>query len=255
MGHIVDGEIVDLLEGRPDPLRRGRRLVRDMHADQTDLDLPLHRLAVGALIHDIGVLDEEAGQIVLARHHDLPGKLQLEGAAPILGLLTPGHRYLGPGFGKDDLAVDVVELVVAEITHLIGIDENLVKDEIPVLIDQRTAEGLRNIAAQIGGIELAHRGDHAEKAGRARIYGRSGIEAEGRQPLAHRQRRVTGQDELAHRGRLGAGAARRRRPGKSCCPRAIASNGGGRNSCPRDWARAGPGCSSANSAPRTSATR
>jgi hypothetical protein len=43
----IDIEIVDLLEGRPDPLRRGRALVADMHADQPDRHLALDLLAVG----------------------------------------------------------------------------------------------------------------------------------------------------------------------------------------------------------------
>ena len=48
MRYLIDVEIIDLLESRPNPLRRSLALVSYMHTDQTDFHLALQfRLSVG----------------------------------------------------------------------------------------------------------------------------------------------------------------------------------------------------------------
>src|SRR5581483_9448288 len=81
---VVDRQVVDLLEGRPDPLRRRSRLVTDVHADEPDFDIaliPLRRSPVRALAVD-GRYDRGGREVatpVVALDQDTPREFELPG--------------------------------------------------------------------------------------------------------------------------------------------------------------------------------
>ena len=80
MGHRVPDQIVDLLESRPDPLRGRLRLVRDVHADQSDGHCL--RSALGVRNDRLGG-KEPARLIAFADVDDFPGEFEFGRPAPI----------------------------------------------------------------------------------------------------------------------------------------------------------------------------
>jgi hypothetical protein len=164
--HEIHIEIVNLLESRPDPLWRTFALVGDVHSDEPDANVLVDLFAV----HGCGDLRWHA-QItrrLVARLEDFPG--ELDSKAPLASWVSaPDGRSTDLCvFANSDLTVDAVELVFAGVPHLVRVHHDFVIDEIAILVDQRAAERLLDIA-QLNGAQLTNRGNVAEQAGLALV--------------------------------------------------------------------------------------
>ena len=198
MRHRIADEVVDLLERRPDPLRRGLRLVRDMHADQADQNLAL-TLPVGSR-NDRLHAKEPAWHVTLGGIKDLPREFDLGGTAPIRGVDPAGEVEPGVGIAvaEGNLAVDIVDAGAADVAEFVRIHGDRVMDEIAVLVDQGTGKGLVGLTGlQIKHRKVAYRREvgqhqHQTRTGALRRleYRQSAEQWRGR--VCHRHELVTG---------------------------------------------------------------
>src|SRR3954452_6934393 len=114
-----------------------------MHAHEPDRDLPPAAPRLGKLrLHR-----EEAARSVAPRDN-LPSELELGRSAPVLRISARRkvESCILLPVAEGELAVDVVDSCLA-VTHLVGIERDLVVDEVTVLVDQRPAESLARVPA------------------------------------------------------------------------------------------------------------
>src|SRR5271155_175176 len=140
-----------------------------MHADEPDL----HLLCTATRGRDYrGHCKKMPRLIAFLCIDNLPSELDLGCPAPV-GRVDAGGKVQSRGgfaLAERDLAVDAVNPGPADVTEFVWIDRNIIMDEIAVLIDQGSSEGLVDFAAvEVEDRDVADRGEIAEQQDRSRI--------------------------------------------------------------------------------------